>query len=118
MFLFLSERDPFANDTLLQSIATGVVAECTVHVDRAKEIGNMILAKIINKNPVDLIFKKKDQAVAQSPQSIEKIHGESIQVDPQLLFQRLVAAAGEMFVDQPIIINCEFCSFHSAIFDS
>ena len=118
LLLFLQERDPFANDTSLRSIATGVVAESTVNADCAKEAGNIILAKMVSKNPVDFIFKKKDQAVAQSTKSTVKIQGESIQVDPQLLFQRLVAAARGMFEDPSVIFEYELCSFPSAIFES
>eukprot|EP00112_Aurelia_sp_Birch-Aquarium-sp1_P015562 Seg3462.1 transcript_id=Seg3462.1/GoldUCD/mRNA.D3Y31 product="hypothetical protein" protein_id=Seg3462.1/GoldUCD/D3Y31 len=105
LFLFLQERDSFANDTSLRSIATGVVAESIVNTDRAKEVGDIILAKMVEKNPFDFTFKKKDQAFAQSTKSTVKVQGESIQVDPQLLFQRLVAAARGMFEDTFVIFE-------------
>ena len=118
LLLFLQERDPFASDTSLRSIATGIVADSIVNADRAKEVGDMILAKMVEKNPADFTFKKKDQAVAQSTKSTVKMQGESIQVDPQLLFQRLVAAARGMFEDPSVIFQYELCSYPSAIFES
>ena len=39
LLILLQERDHFSNDTSLRNIATGVVAEPTVNVDRAKEVG-------------------------------------------------------------------------------
>ena len=118
LLLFLQERDPFASDTSLRSIATGIVADSIVNADRAKEVGDMILAKMVEKNPADFTFKKKDQAVAQSTKSTVKMQGESIQVDPQPLFQRLVAAARGMFEDPSVIFEYELCSYPSAIFES
>lgn len=44
-----------------------MVAECTVNGNYVKEVGSMILDKMINKNSVDFTFKKKDRYVAQSP---------------------------------------------------
>jgi len=48
LILFLQEGDPFANDVSLRNVANGIVAESNV-VYLAKEVGDMTLAKIIEK---------------------------------------------------------------------
>ena len=40
---YLSDRNPFASDSGLQNISTGVHAHSTVNVDNAKAIGKDIL---------------------------------------------------------------------------
>lgn len=45
------------------------------------------------KTPAEYTFKRKDQAVTLGMKSSAKIDGELVQVDPQLLFQRLIAVA-------------------------
>ena len=36
---YLQERNPFDCDLSMRNISTGVTADCTVNVDRAKEVG-------------------------------------------------------------------------------
>ena len=116
LLLFLQERDHFSNETSLRNTATGVVAEPTVNTDRAKEVGKMILAKLVDKNCVNFSLMRKDQAIAQSVNSAVKFRGESIQVDPPLLFQRLVTSAKGMYEDPSFVFQYELCSFPPAIF--
>jgi len=47
---YLQHRNPFERDSSLQSIATGVTAECTVNADKAKEVGSKILQSMKGKN--------------------------------------------------------------------
>jgi len=44
---YLHERSPFTSDTGLWSICTGVHAHSTVNIDRAKDVGNAILASSV-----------------------------------------------------------------------
>jgi hypothetical protein len=90
---YLHERNPFCPDPSLRSVSTGVHAHITVNVDKAKTIGNTILASMDGQTTAEYTFKKRDQAITLSTQFSVKIGGEAVQVDPQLLFQRLIVAA-------------------------
>ena len=90
---FLLNRNPFAGDMSLRNISTGVTADPTVNADSAKAVGNTILQSMQGSAVKEFKFKKKDQVVTMDVKVCAKVDGESIQVDPQLLFQRLVTAA-------------------------
>ena len=68
----------------------GVHANYTVNVDDAKDIGQGILASMTRKFVTEFAFKRSSQAVTLGTKSSVKIDGEKIQVDPQLLFQRII----------------------------
>ena len=87
------ERDPFSGDASWRNIATCVVAHSAVNVDNAKQVGPQILQAMEGQTASEVTLKKKDHAVTMSAKSSVRIDGCPVQVDPQLLFQRLVAAA-------------------------
>ena len=60
---FLEARNPFDGDQSLHCISSGVVADETVNVDTAKDIGESHLKSMENKCVEDFTFKKKSQAV-------------------------------------------------------
>ena len=68
------------------------------------------------KTPADFSFKRIDQAVTLGSKNTAKINGENIQVDTQLLFQRLILAA--QTIDLKTALNYELCTFPSASFQS
>ena len=92
---YLHERNPFTFDVSLKSISTGVYASNavnasnTVNADVAKDVGNAILASIEGVSAAGYTFKRKNQAVTLNIKSEVKIDGAAVQIDPQLLFQRL-----------------------------
>ena len=47
---FLQERNPFSEDISLRNIETGVTADASVNVDKAKEIGTKIIESMAGKN--------------------------------------------------------------------
>ena len=61
-------------------------------------------------------FKKKDQAVTLSTSAV-KVNNETIQIDPQLLFQRLIAA-GTRNDQLEEIFQFELCSYPPVIFEA
>ncbi|WAR13717.1 hypothetical protein MAR_003822 [Mya arenaria] len=73
---YLLEINPFCLDASLRSVSTGVHAHITVNVDKAKTIGNTILARMDGQTIAEFSFKKKDQAIILNPQSSVKIGGE------------------------------------------
>ena len=80
----------------MQKISTGVTADCTVNVDRAKEVGETTLKSMVGKNVQEYTFKKKNDLVIMWQKKLMKVDGEPLQINFQLLFQRLTAVAQNM----------------------
>ena len=78
--------------------------------------GFKILDKMEGKTPVDFSFKRSDQAVTLGSKNLVKVDWESIQIDPQLLFQRLIVAANA--TDLKTALSFELCTFAPALFQS
>ena len=112
---FLEERDPFECGQALYNIANGVHAQASVNVEKAKTIGETIIEKMIGVKVSDYSFKRKDQAVTLASKAAVKVDGESIQVDPMLLFQRLTLAAKS---DLENALKYELCTFLPALFET
>ena len=72
---------------------TGVHTESSVNVEKAREVGQSILDSMTGKPAAEYSFTKSNQAITVSAKSSVKVDGEKIQVDPQLLFQRLTLLA-------------------------
>ena len=106
---FLETRNPFSDNYSLRSIATGINAGISVNVDTAEEVGRNILTSMAQQNVLQHSFKKKDQAVTLSTSAV-KVSNETIQIDPQLLFQRLIAA-GTRNDQLEEIFQFELCSY-------
>jgi len=86
----LKDRSPFDENTTLQNIMTGVHADGNVNVDNAKHIGGNIVDSITDQLVTKYIFKHKPHAFTLASKSSIQIGDEQVQVDPQLLFQRLI----------------------------
>lgn len=115
---FLLPRNPFSCDESLRNLASGVTADPTVNVDRAKELGQAILDSMTGQQVKDYKFRKKDQAVTMAVKVSAKIGGEAIQVDPQLLFQRLVTAVnGRADFELSSVFEFELTSPPASLFD-
>lgn len=111
---FLSQRNPFSlGDPSLRSIASGVVAEPNVNVDKASEVGESILKLLKGEDVLEYSFKKTNQAVTLASKINLKINkSESIQVDPGLLFQRLsIVATSGNFPDPLPFLNMKCVAF-------
>lgn len=115
---FLAERNPFREDTLLRNIETGVTSDTTVNAYKAEEIGNSVLQTMVGKNVFDFSFKKSQKAVTLNTTPAVKLDGENVNVDPQLLFQRLTAASQRSVEDIPQVFSYELCSVPSSLFDT
>ncbi len=113
----LKERNPFISDPSLCNIATGVHAHSAANVDTAKSVGMAILQSMDGKSAAEYTFKKKDQAITIATKSSVKIGGDEVQIDPQLLFQRLITAA-KTTEDLESAFKYELCSYPSALFES
>ena len=100
----MAERNPFITRTDLINIMTGVHAESSVNVKKAREVGQSILNSMTGK------------PVAFSAKSSVKVDGEKIQVDPKLLFQRLIIAS-QSPDDTSAIFKYELCTYPPTLFD-
>ena len=74
---------------------------------------------MIGKSVRDYTFRKKEQVVTLASKTAVKLRDGSIQVDPQLLFQRLtLIATGGQYDNPQSFFKFEMCSFPPALFDS
>ena len=114
----LQERNPFSNsDSTLRNIYTGLHAQDTVNADEAQVIGNGILNRMEGETVAEYIFKKNHQVTTLDTKSVVKIEGITVQIDPQLLFQRLTLAAKAAGSIEDVF-KYELCSYPPALYDS
>jgi len=118
VFQYLSSRDPFGSESpSLFNIANGMTSGKDVNADEAKEVGHQILQTMLGKAVSEHTFKRKDQVVTMTVKNSLTIGGESISVDPQLLFQRLVTAARDLTEDTRDLFRYELCGHPSSLFE-
>lgn len=118
---FLMDRNPFeSTEESLRSIASGVVAGDKVNVDKGREVGMNILKDMEGKKVGDFKFSKKAQVTTMSDNASVSIGGDDVEIDPQLLFQRLVAAAqGAVPIeDLQNFFAYELCTYPPSLFES
>lgn len=116
---FLQEHNPFSTaDSSLRSITTGVHAHSSCNADTAVVVGNSILESMTGKTPAEYTFLKKNQAITLATKSASvKIDGEQVQIDPQLLFQRLITVVRSSD-EIEAVFKYELCSYPSSLFNS
>ena len=115
---FLHGRSPFSEDPSLRNIANGMVAAEIVNVDKAKEIGRVILEKMHGKSAKDFVFRRSDQAVTLSSKvSKSKETASAAEMHPQLLFQRYLLASRHNDIEIRNVLQYELCSFPMPLFD-
>ena len=97
----------------------GVNAHNAVTVDRARAIGEKILSSMTGKSATDYTFKRRSQAVTLATESSISIESDTVQVDPQLLFPRLIVACNRSD-DLQSLFRYELCCYiyPVALFDS
>ena len=116
---FLTERNPFSEDSSLRNIATGVVADSDVNVTEAKAMGIKILNSMEGQSAAELSFKKVNQVkTLASKKSSTQNGGKLPTIDPQLLFQRCITASNRISISQKDMFCFELSSHPSALFDS
>lgn len=113
----LYQRNPFTSGPNLSNVMNGVNADNSVNVDNAKVIGEKILTSMTGKPVGEYSFKKNAQAVTLASKSKVGIDNDIVQVDPRLLFQRLVLACNNSD-DMKGVFMYELCSYPTALFDS
>ena len=118
MLSILSTRNPFSPNEKLRNIMNGVTADKKVNADKAKEIyGASITENMINKCIDTYSFKRKEKILPMSSRTSVHIDGEAVQVDAELLFQRLLATVPSS-LDLEDLFTYELCSYPPALFDT
>ena len=114
---YLQGLNPFSNEPSMRNIATAVHAHPIINVDTARSVGAAILKSMEGKTSDEHSFIRKDQVVTLGTKSSFKVDGVEAQVDPKLLFQRLIIVA-QTSDKLESAFNHELCSYSPALFDS
>ena len=80
-------------------------------------MGKAIIHNMIAQSVDEYSFRRKDQAVTLSVNSSLKINDEVVNIDPQLLFQRLITVADRYDEDISTIFKYELSTNPSSLFD-
>ena len=112
----LKDQNTFYSDPNLQNVVTGVYTHHTVNVNTAEAGGGTILNSMDGKTSAEYTFRRKDQVVTLSTKFSVKIDDNEVQVDPQLLFQRLITAA-KTSDDLKSAFKYDLCSNQPALID-
>jgi len=119
VFRFLCEHNPFERLPELCNIISDITGDSSVNVHQAVLVGEAILEKMYGVDAFEFSFSKKDFAVVLDQTRQLNIDGEKVQVDPQLLFQRLLAIGkartDENDIDQ--LLQYELSPSPPALFD-
>ena len=94
-----------------------MTAQERVNAERGREIGVKILESMAGKSTDESTFRKANQAVTLGSRSTVKIKGEHVNIDPQLLFQRMVTVR-ERCDDVTSLFQYELCTYPAALFES
>ena len=114
---YLNERDPFVQNDSLFNISNGMTAQERVNVEKAREIGVKIVESMAGKSTDEFTFPKANRDVTLGSRSTVKIKAEHVNIDPQLLFQRLLTVR-ERCDDVTSLFQCELCTYPAALFES
>ena len=93
LLAFLQSKNPFdPHDERLYSIDTGVIADQSVNVEKAADVGRTITDQMIGHGVQKYVFRKKDQVLSLEAKASVHTGTEFVVINPLLLFQRLVSA--------------------------
>ena len=116
---YLKERNPFKENTSTTSqyclwYGRSERSQCWPSKRNWRQY---ILLSMAGKSVEEFTFRKAEEAMTLASRSTVNVKEESIVVDPQLMFQRLVIV-GERCEDLSTLFKYELCSHPPALFDS
>ena len=114
-----AQRNPFSTkSSALRNIVTGVVAESRVNCDKSREVGGRVAEFRKGKNVIEHTFRKKDQVVTFASKAAVKLNNDEVQVDAQVMFQRLSVVTTTGRYENPAqCFEYEMCSYPTSLFD-
>ena len=95
-----------------------MVADVSVNVNNATEVGHAILKAMEGHTAADLVLRKKDQVKTLGAKKSAKVDWCPVTIDPQLLFQLFITAANSTYEYKIELLRYELCSFPSSLFES
>ena len=112
----LTECNPFAKDSSLSNVVTGVVANDDVNVHEYEAIGKNIVQKMVGQGIVTYSFKRRDKAKTLGDSSSVKVNAEQM-INPELLFQRflVVSQTGDLTLHD---MSYEISPYPMALFEA
>ena len=106
----LKEWNPFSQDLTLHSIVNDITVDDKVNIHKAKDVGQVIIDSMVGKSIYDQSFEWKRQAITLASGTSVVINNEPVQVNPQLMFQRLHAIATRETNENPtLLFKYELC---------
>ena len=115
---YLRTIGPFDDDPSPHNITTDEVADESINVDKFIEIGESVVRNLQGLNIFDYTFHRKDAIKNMSSKRCIKSKDDNAQIDPALLFQRLLVLAKSNTVDIADIIEYELSPYPPALFSS
>lgn len=114
----LAVHSPFSGYEDLQNILNGMSAISGSNADRAKQVGDEILASMSGQSVIGYTFRRKLQAITMDAKdSLKVAKDEVVQIDPQLLFQRLIIT-GTQEGQLKEAFRYELCSYPPSLFET
>ena len=115
IFQYLEQHTPFIENEHLYNIISGVSApQSNAHL--AKDFGNNIIKMMEDQNAAQFIFRKKHQIKTMGHKIVTD--GVEVQVDPQVLFQRLLVIASNAEITLSEIMTFELSVYPPSLFTS
>lgn len=116
---FLEKSSSFKVDPkLLQSISTGVSAGLNVNVNDEKAVGSKIVEDMAGKSVAEYTPRKANQCILMTSKC-QSSDRKQLNIDPALLFQRLVTIARRTVSDEADYFKYdELCSHPISLFDN
>ena len=116
---YFTEGVPFSMFTTeLHSLSSGIIASGTINVHDSKVVGEAIVMRMANKSVKDYSFKQTDQVINLNSKLRLSVGGGGVQIDPKVLFQRLLLIAINQSVDLATVFNYELCAYPPSLFDA
>jgi len=116
IFEILQDHNPFEAKEELHNIATGVTGVESANPHKAVEVGMGILNRMEGQNAFQFTFRKKDQVETLGLKVLSS-NGETLSVDPQLLFQRLLIIANNSDCSLDELFKYELSTHPPALFN-
>ena len=87
-----------------------MLSEELTDIHKAKDVGQVIIDSMVGKSIYELSFEWKRQDITLAPRTSVIINNEPVQVDPQLMVQRLCAIATRETNENPTsLFKYELC---------
>ena len=112
------DASPFADDTSLGNITSGVAAHKSVDADDAHKVGEHVVQFMIDANMWEYTFCRKQQVVTMAVSNKVITNNEAGQIDAHLLFQRLTFISTAKDALNEDLFRYELRAYPPALFDT